>query len=238
MKKTTKIILSTLIAIFAITLTNSVNANYQIIYQENANNYLKKTGDTFINTIRDMEANGQVMGLSETHDNTTLLSTSGSNYIDVHLQKNTEYGAMILLSASTKYGKQAEEDDTTALKESRFVRTGTTTGNSYGVYMNQANVSNTESNTLTAAGFTYDPYNRAYNLAINSKYVNRYASENTRLPGDALLSWHNGNTWTTGYVGIVRGRTNSVFTTECNYKAATNYGSFFGRAAFVCGEGF
>ena len=83
-----------------------------------------------------MEGSGQGLGLSEEIDTSTLLSKGASNNIDVHLQKNTEYGAVLLLGASD-YGKQG------ATKEARYMNTGattgndvqaSTTGNKYGVY--------------------------------------------------------------------------------------------------------
>ena len=56
------------------------------------------TGASWIQSIREMEASGQTMGLNETI-NANLTPTS-SNNIDVHMMRTTEYGAMAILSAS------------------------------------------------------------------------------------------------------------------------------------------
>ena len=57
------------------------------------------TGASWIQSIREMEASGQTMGLNETINTSTLVASS-SNNIDVHMMKTTEYGAMAILSAS------------------------------------------------------------------------------------------------------------------------------------------
>ena len=57
------------------------------------------TGASWIQSIREMEKSGQTMGLNETIG-TNLVATSGSNNIDVHMMRTTEYGAMAILSAS------------------------------------------------------------------------------------------------------------------------------------------
>lgn len=64
------------------------------------------------------------MGLGETIDSSTLLGTSSSNNIDVHLIKTTEYGAMAILSASS-YGNPSNDNEITS-----------TTGNETGVMIN------------------------------------------------------------------------------------------------------
>ena len=58
------------------------------------------TGASWIQSIREMETSGQTMGLNETINTSTLVATSSSNNIDVHMMKTTEYGAMAILSAS------------------------------------------------------------------------------------------------------------------------------------------
>ena len=49
----------------------------------------KIKGNEWIIQIRQMEQAGQTMGLHETIDTNTGLSTSGSNGIDVHMMKST-----------------------------------------------------------------------------------------------------------------------------------------------------
>ena len=78
--------------------------------------------DWFIN-IRKMESLGGTLGLTETI-NADLTSGSGSNNLDIHMQKNTEYGAIAILSASS-YGNP------------NIIASGeTTTGNETGIVMN------------------------------------------------------------------------------------------------------
>ena len=72
--------------------------------------------------VRKMEELGGTMGLSETL-NDNLTSSSTSNNIDVHMEKNTEYGALAILSASS-YGNPNKVEDG-----------NTTTGNVTGVVM-------------------------------------------------------------------------------------------------------
>lgn len=178
-----------------------------------------------ISNVRNMETSGQVMGLKETKDGTTLLATSDSNNIDVHLQKNTEYGAMILLAASPEYGKQGTGT-------ARYVGSGTTTGNVYGVYMNDQSIYY----EWVAAGVgTGNSGSYNFNTGINSKYVNRYSSESARFNGDAMLTWHNNSTISpsTNYA-MIRGCASGVF--YCHY--AYGYDSWYGRAVVVCGQGF
>ncbi len=72
--------------------------------------------------IRKMEQLGGAMGLSESI-NSDLTTNGDPNNIDVHMQKNTEYGALAILSASS-YGNPSKVNDGE-----------TTTGNATGVVM-------------------------------------------------------------------------------------------------------
>ena len=85
---------------------------------------VQKTGAYWIEEIRKMETSGQTMGLTETLA-TDLTPSSGSNNIDVHMMRTTEYGAMAILSASG-FGNP---------KKLSEVTTKTTTGNITGVYV-------------------------------------------------------------------------------------------------------
>ena len=82
------------------------------------------TGLNWLTTIRQMEAAGESMGLTETLDTETKLGASESNNIDVHMMKATEYGAVAILSASG-YGN-SEKLQQSSIKS--------TTGNTTGVY--------------------------------------------------------------------------------------------------------
>lgn len=75
-------------------------------------------------SIRQMEGAGGTLGLKETINSSSLLSTSGSNDLDIHMEKNTEYGAIAILSASS-YGNP-----------NKIASGQTTTGNETGIVMN------------------------------------------------------------------------------------------------------
>lgn len=221
-----KLILTMVFIIMLIALTTTtVQANYQSVYKTyNYNKYKTEKPDRWITNIRNMEADGQVMGLTETKDDTTLMSTSGSNNIDVHMTKNTEWGAMVILSASTEYGKQGEGED-------RYVNTNTaepktTTGNVYGVYP-------TFGNEWVAGGNI-----NFLGTKMDSRYIDRYSGDNS-LPGDALLRWHNNSSGSyldvrDNTYGYWRGYYTGIF-----YFASFSYGyNGCSRACVVSGTGF
>lgn len=223
MKKTIKIIISILIVLFTIILTTKTQANYQSIYQSSTSKYKKERANDWINKIRNMESDGEVMGLTETKQDDTLLTNGSSNNIDVHMAKNTEWGAMAILSASTEYGKQGEGTN-------RYVYSGsglkTTTGNVYGIYI-------TSNPVWTAAGG-----NDFINNTMDSRYIDRYdAGTKETKPGDALLEWHEKtyqtflNSVTYGYT---RGESSGIFTF---YPYSYN-STLSARACMVMGQGF
>ena len=119
-----------LFAIIMLISTTGAYANFQIRPDRSQCKYSLAS---FIYSVRGMEADGQVMGLNETYDSSTLKATSDSNNIDVHLTKNTEFGATLLLSASPKYGKQGEGTNS-YIDQKTTTGIATTTGNQYGVY--------------------------------------------------------------------------------------------------------
>ena len=150
--------------------TNSVQATLQ----SNKNTPSTKNRNTWITEIRKMESLGGPLGLKE-EINTDLTSTSDSNNLDVHMQKNTEYGAMAILSASD-FGKADK------------INSGeTTTGNETGVVI-------TYNNEWTASQYT-DFYGT---VNYDDRYYDNYgkASNQERKRGDAMLEtrgWHNTN---------------------------------------------
>lgn len=98
--------------------TNSSKA----VLQSNGNDGATYNLNDWMMNVRKMEELGGAMGLSETVGS-NLTSSNGSNNIDVHMQKNTEYGALAILSASS-YGNPNK------------INSGeTTTGNATGVVM-------------------------------------------------------------------------------------------------------
>lgn len=177
--------------------------------------------------IRSMEKSNQAMGLDETIDGTTMKATSGSNSIDVHMIKTTEYGAVAILSASG-YGN-ANTIQSSSIK--------TTTGNKSGVYFNQ-------DWEWTAGGWEDYIF-----PGVDSKYYNAYTTSNTSSKiGDALGSSTTTNPGCMGWHGaqykdmpasnsdpyMMRG-SGSIFSyTNYTFKSWSQPV----RAVVVCGTGF
>ena len=218
--------------------------------QSNTNTPITKNRNTWINDVRKMEGLNGTLGLEETQNSDlTPTAESGSNNLDIHMQKNTEYGAMVLLSASN-YGKSGK------------INSGeTTTGNKTGLVIPY----NYE---WTAAH--YPDY---YALpAVDGRYIDNYgtASENNRKNGDASAetqNWH-GSTYvyqvsryevhnggSTGYWrpgGVVRCGSTGVFAfhNRANYGTVGSFdvistandvalpsNSYTSRAVIVNGQG-
>ena len=119
MKKIISVLFITIICLIFIP-----NKNFAVL-QSNGNTPATYGLNDYIVNIRKMEELGGAMGLTETL-NENLTSTT-SNNIDVHLERNTEYGAMAILSASS-YGNPNN------------VNNGeTTTGNKTGIVINLNN---------------------------------------------------------------------------------------------------
>lgn len=202
----------------------------------------------WITTIRKIEGENGGMGLKETINTTTLVPTSESNNIDVHLQKNTEYGAMILLGASN-YGKRATNTSATSCWMQSGVTSitgtsttlATSTGNISGVYelgyynMNRASYGW----EWTAGG------GRSFLSSIDSRYRNIYTTAtSSALAGDAtvdgdinLSTWHTSrpnSNWPSAPYGFMRGGGDrGVFSRSSNFGSDGSYA----RAAVVCGAG-
>lgn len=221
--KTNKITICAIFAVFIVALSAPVYANYQSIYQSSS--YKTQTATNWISTIRNMEASGQVMGLTETYNTTTLESTSGSNNIDVHMMKNTEFGAVAILSASQEYGKQGE-GVARYVTGSKATGLKTTTGNVYGVYFEKGTAEFTASGGAFPSG-----------LSATSKYINRYTSNTDRKAGDAILAWH-GSTGVNPYSTSVAYATCRASSGSGLFYTASNSSGYTSRAAVVCGSGF
>ncbi len=176
MKSKKIIIILMLIIIFS--LIFQINT-VQAALQSNENTGVTKNRDTWMTEIRKMETLGESLGLTETQKE-DLTFTGESNELDIHMQKNTEYGAMALLSASA-YGNPDKIKDG-----------DTTTGNETGVVMPYKA-------EWTAAQYT--DHIGGTNYA--SRYINYYTVRDgaTEKNGDALLEtkgWH-GSSYTYYY---------------------------------------
>lgn len=204
--------------------------------QANGNGSSKKSIDGWMSSIRTMEAQGGTLGLTGSASLNQVPGEDGkvanSNNLDIHMQKNTEYGAMAILSASS-YGKSTPVHVTTDGSLS------TTTGNKSGVYM-------TLNKEWVAAGTLSDT--TTYKNA-NLKYRNPYTvAGKEKRKGDATLEcsgWHNTGTsvsakWfsvNSGY-GLLRAFSGSVFSfcsgtelSEAYYKSG-----YASRAVVVLGS--
>ena len=234
--KTRKIITLIMLSLVAvILLSSSVQANYQSVPTGTSKD-AKAT--EWITGIRQMESSGKGMGLKETINTTTGLATTEANNIDVHLLKNTEYGAIVLLGASD-YGKQGT--DITARRMDKGATSGTdvqasTTGNKYGIYeMGYFNMDISKTSYEWVAGGI-----PIFLSGIASRYINRYTVDKTTArDGDATVEtqyWHgsNGANWMTSttYPGFARGSV-GTFSFDC----VGELGSFFARTGVVVGVG-
>ena len=163
-----KIIILLLLIIF-LTVGN-VNAVYES-NQYTYSNPMSQNWDTWLNSIRAMEATNGSMGLTETLNGTT--ATSSSNNIDVHMAKATEYGAVAILSAS-RYGNP---------NNTQKPKTSTSDGdeaNKTGIYYNYGNWEFTACIAAQEVGSSF------------SKYWDKYNTLNLRGLSPSS-SWHGGS---------------------------------------------
>lgn len=162
--------------------------------QSNGGTPVKKYASEWILQIRQMQELGGTLGRTDTVDTNNL--TSNATDLDIHMEKNTEYGAMVILSASA-YGNPNKIEDG-----------GTTTGNSTGIVFNL-------SNERVAAKWVQKSSNTLFNTA-SLRYVNVYSDNKSKL-GDALTEtkgWHDSTMyWWFNHMdsGLLRGIKDSVF---------------------------
>ncbi|MEI3395470.1 MAG: hypothetical protein V8R82_07260 [Clostridia bacterium] len=188
------------------------------VLQSNGNTGATYNLNDWMVNVRKMEELGGAMGLSETL-NSNLTASSDSNNIDVHMQKNTEYGALAILSASS-YGNPNKINDGE-----------TTTGNVTGAVMklnsewvaagNLSSVTNCanavsryknyeEGNVTYKDYYYYLDYTKRNGDAITETY-GWYGSSNSR--------WINVGYWISGSnakstitsIGLLRATSNSIF---------------------------
>lgn len=193
----------------------------------------KKIDDWMIN-IRNMESTGGTLGLDATIGS-DLLDTSTLNNLDIHMEKNTEYGAMAILSASS-YGNPniiADSD--------------TTTGNKTGVVI-KLNSEWVAAGAITSASI-YSSANSRYKDNYSISYVAKYGDSIKETEG-----WHgttSGNNWliTDRASALARSLSTGIFSYNGNgdfYVGAYgghSTGSYYylrsypSRAVVVVGEG-
>ena len=117
--------------------------------------------------IRQMQELGGTLGRTDTIDTTNL--TSSATDLDIHMEKNTEYGAMAILSASA-YGNPNKINDGE-----------TTTGNSTGIVI--------KLNKEWVAASTLNLPSGVFTKSSN-RYKNIYEKTYKEKIGDGILNWH------------------------------------------------
>ena len=241
--KLRKTLLTSMLTILALTLfsTTTVQAALQSVPSGTTK---RDTAANWIINIRKMENAGGGMGLKETINGRNGLATSESNNIDVHLLKNTEYGAIVLLGASD-YGKQGTDIQARRMDYGDTTGTGvqaSTTGNKYGVYeLGYINMKADASNRMNEWVAGGGP---SFLSNIASRYIDRYPTANVGKAGDATIengvdfsTWHTGShygNWASSDNGFVRGYWDCGVFCRDDDSAANNYGA---RASVVCGVG-
>lgn len=151
-------------------LTGKVNAAVQS--RPGVTSLKDTTANDFFVKIRQMEVEGGTLGKKAQLDSTTYLDLS-NNGVDVHMAKNTEWGAAAMLAASP-YGSAPSGQSNAS-----------TTGNATGIYQ--------------MADGTYEYVAGIYNTSndymsklknADSRYVNIYTGEVAKR-GDATLETKN-----------------------------------------------
>lgn len=112
-----------IILLVTLLLVIFINNKSYAVLKSNGGAVTTKDVGTWMSSIRNMEAIGGSLGLKETIKG-NLIATTETNNLDCHMEKNTEFGAMAILSASS-YGNPE-----------KIVSGGTTTGNESGVKIN------------------------------------------------------------------------------------------------------
>ena len=222
MKNKTKTFLTILLISLAsmIIMPNVSNA----ALQSNGGTPATKNVDQWMLQIRQMQSAGGTLGLTDTINATGL--TSENTNLDIHMEKNTEFGAMAILSASS-YGKPDK------------VNTGeTTTGNKTGVVIN-LNKEWVAAGTISSS--------TTYRQAVG-RYKNAYTTSYVAKVGDAINEtngWHgsSASTWlnSDNYSGLLRSYSGSLFSYSGygsnNVNDSLYAKSWASRACVVVGSG-
>lgn len=217
-----------IIGLLTILLTTISTTQVQAVLQSNGGTSTTNNMDGWIVNIRRMEATGGTLGLNETINTTGLLATTESNGLDCHMEKNTEYGAMVLLSASS-YGNPSK------------IESGeTTTGNSTGVVMNINREWVAAGNGLVSSKYCRNANSRYIHNDYEDREGKRYrigdAMEQGRWHGSGSYDFNISNT-----SGLIRSHSGSIFSyyasgSNSNLAAFYEY-KYASRAVIVIGEG-
>ncbi len=172
--------------------------------QSNGGTPLKANLNDWIYYTRKMQEAGGTLGLTDTINEDL---TSNNKDLDIHMEKNTEYGAMVILSASS-YGNPNKITDGQ-----------TTTGNASGIVMKL------NKEWVAAEVKDKDTWAEKVRNAVG-RYKNQYsAPQYTEKAGDAIAvvgNWHGSGatTWMSSHTnssgtlarcGLLRSYVGSVF---------------------------
>lgn len=161
-------IMVTGVALSALIMPNKSNA----ALQSNGGTPAVKLQGDWVLQIRQMQEMGGTLGRTDSINTTNL--TSNATDLDIHMEKNTEYGAMAILSASA-YGNPNKINDGE-----------TTTGNSTGIVINF-------NNERVSAASSEQKYVGEF-ISANNRYKNVYSGKDyVAKMGDAILetyNWH------------------------------------------------
>ena len=222
MKKTKDTIIFMIILMSIILITPTIS---QAALQSNGNTPATNTLNNWICIVRQMQMAGGTLGLTNSIDWNSAggkFLTSDNPNLDIHMEKNTEYGAMAILSASS-YGNPNPVGDG---------------GNQTGVRVNF--------NKEWVAGLNSMLDNQQFNY-ISARYKNIYV--NDAKIGDATIEtkgWHGyaNSYWFNNkrYVGMVRSYSSSIFSYHGNDDAygrgdAVPTKKWATRAVIVVGSG-
>ena len=198
MNQKRKILLAVMVGVMCVVAKPTVT---KAALQANGDTPATYTVDHWILNIRKMQEAGGTLGLTDTISETDL--TSGNKNLDIHMEKNTEYGAMAILSASS-YGNPEKIPDG-----------GTTTGNASGIKINF----NKEWVAAATAEFASDNFKKAA-----GRYKNIYTTTYEPKVGDAVgetSGWHGSTprdwiqaSWSM-HMGVIRDYEASIFSYYC-----------------------
>lgn len=229
-----KFIIILIITLFAVITPIGIS---KATLQANPNTHVKKVDllANWITNARNMEKQGEALGLSETL-NSDLTASSENNGIDMHMMKSTEYGGIAILSASGYGNPQTLQQS--AIK--------TTTGNKTGVYF-----------TGTDWEYVSGGLEGSIPNGVNPIYYDKYTGDsNITKVGDALgtattanpgcRGWHSAANFR--WIGdprvpyLIRGASALFSASAIGYYYGSNYLADVGinscgRGVAVCGEG-
>lgn len=201
-------------------LTGKVNAAVQS--RPGVTSLKNITANDFFVKIRQMEVEGGTLGKKAQLDSTTYLDSS-NNGVDVHMAKNTEWGAAAMLAASPYGSAPSGQSD------------ASTTGNATGIYQ-------MADGTWEYVAGIYNTTNTTYMSKLknaDSRYVDLYTGEVAKR-GDATLetqNWKNSSIAsfaTSGYPIFIRSGRALFSYNSSNGRSVSDYSS---RAVLCVGSG-